>query len=129
MLDIGGSRYDVFAGDERIGFLWHKLKESLIRTTWHVGGPNEEELAIARERSVVGAVARRVIDFVPDVGGWIPIPYNFDFLIKDDVVGRMDRKFKLRDQYVLDLSGDPDKKVDRRVAIALAIALDALQNR
>ncbi len=129
MLDIGGSRYDVFAGEERIGFLWHKFKESLIRTTWHVGGPNEEELALARERSMVGAVARRVIDFVPDVGGWIPIPYNFDFLVDGNVVGRMDRKFKLRDQYVLDLSGDPDKKIDRRVAIALAIALDALQNR
>ena len=129
VLDIGGSRYDVLAGGERIGFLWHKFKESLIRTTWHVGGPNEEELALARERSLVGAVLRRVIDFVPEYGGWIPIPYNFDFLVDGNVVGRMDRKFKLRDQYVLDLSGDTDRKVDRRVAIALAIALDALQNR
>jgi hypothetical protein len=129
MLDIGGSRYDVFAGEERIGFLWHKFKESLIRTTWHVGGANEEELAIARERSMVGAVLRRAVDFVPDIGGWIPIPYNFDFLADGNVIGHMDRKFKLRDQYVLDLSGDPDKKIDRRVAIALAIALDALQNR
>jgi hypothetical protein len=129
VLDIGGSRYDVLAAGERIGFLWHKFKESLIRTTWHVGGPNEEELALARERSLVGAVLRRVIDFVPDYGGWIPIPYNFDFLVDGNVVGRMDRKFKLRDQYVLDLSGDTDRTIDRRVAIALAIALDALQNR
>jgi hypothetical protein len=129
VLDIGGSRYDVLTGGERIGFLWHKFKESLIRTTWHVGGPNEEELALARERSLVGAVLRRVIDFVPDYGGWIPIPYNFDFLVDGNVVGRMDRKFKLRDQYVLDLSGDTDRTIDRRVAIALAIALDALQNR
>lgn len=129
VLDMGGSRYDVLAGDERIGFLWHKFKESLIRTTWHVGGPNEEEVAIARERSLVGAVLRRVIDFVPDVGGWIPIPYNFEFLAGDQVIGAMDRKFKLRDQYVLDLSGDADRRIDRRVAVALAIALDALQNR
>jgi uncharacterized protein YxjI len=129
VLDIGGSRYDVLAGSERIGFLWHKLKESLIRTTWHVGGPNEEEVALARERSLVGAVLRRVIDFVPDIGGWIPIPYNFEFLIDGQVVGGMDRKFQLRDRYVLDLSGDTERKVDRRVAIALAIALDALQNR
>ena len=41
----------------------------------------------------------------------------------------MDRKFKLRDQYVLDLTGDTDRRVDRRIAVALAIALDALQNR
>ena len=130
MLDIGGSRYDVLEpGGERIGFLWHKFKESLLRTTWHIGGPNEEELALARERSFVGAVLRRAIDFVPDIGGWIPIPYNFEFLVGDQVVGGMDRKFQLRDRYILDLSGDPDKKIDRRVAIALAVALDALQNR
>jgi len=129
VFDIGGSRYDVFAGDERIGYLWHKLKESLVRTTWHVGGANEEEVAIARERSLVGAVLRRVIDFVPDIGGWIPIPYNFEFLVDGRVVGGMDRKFQLRDRYVLDLSGDADRTIDRRVAIALAIALDALQNR
>jgi hypothetical protein len=41
----------------------------------------------------------------------------------------MDRKFKLRDQYVLDLSGDHEKRLDRRLAIALAIGLDTLQNR
>jgi hypothetical protein len=128
LLDIGGSRYDVLNGDQPIGFLWHKFRESLLRTTWHLGGPAEEEVAIARERSQAGAIARRVIDFVP-YGEYVPIPYNFDFLIGDRVVGAMDRKFKLRDQYVLDLSGDTDKKIDRRVAIALAIALDALQNR
>ena len=129
VLDIGGSRYDVFAGNERIGFLWHKLKESLIRTTWHVGGPNEEEVAIARERSVVGAVLRRVVDFVPEVGGLIPIPYNIDILVDGQVVGHMNRKFKLRDQYVLDLTDDSDRRLDRRLAIALAVGLDALQNR
>jgi len=129
VLDIGGSRYDVLEGSERIGFLWHKFRESLVRTTWHLGGPAEEEVAIARERSVVGAVLRRVVDFVPDYGGLIPIPYNFDFLVAGEVVGAMNRKFKVRDQYVLDLAGDPGRRIDRRVAIALAVALDALQNR
>jgi hypothetical protein len=128
MLDIGGSRYDIFEGEERIGFLWHKFRESLLRSTWHVGGPDEQELALARERSQVAAILRRVVDFVP-YGEWVPIPYNVDFLIDGAVVGGLSRKFKLRDQYVLDLSGDTDRKIDRRVAIALAIALDALQNR
>jgi hypothetical protein len=87
------------------------------------------EVATARERSQVLAIVRRLIDFVPDVGGLIPIPYNFDILAGEQVVGKMDRKFQLRDRYVLDLSGDPDKKLDRRLAIALAIGLDTLQNR
>ena len=66
---------------------------------------------------------------MPDVGGFIPIPYNFDILSGGRVIGRMDRKFQLRDRYVLDLSGDPDKVLDRRLAIALAVGLDTLQNR
>ena len=70
-----------------------------------------------------------MIDFVPDIGGLIPIPYNFDLLAGDRVIGRMDRKFQLRDRYVLDLSGDTEKVLDRRLAIALAIGLDTLQNR
>ena len=129
MLDFGGSRYDVFEGEERIGLLWHKFRESLIRSTWHVGGPDEQEIAVARERSVPGAIARRLIDFVPYVGGYIPIPYNFEILAGEEVIGSMDRKFKVRDEYVLDLSGDREKKLDRRLAIALAVGLDTLQNR
>jgi hypothetical protein len=129
ILDFGGSRYDVFEGEERIGLLWHKFRESLLRTAWHVGGPDEQEVALARERSAAGAIARRVVDYVPYVGGYVPIPYNFDILIDGEVAGGMDRKFKLRDQYVLDLSGDREKKLDRRLAVALAVGLDTLQNR
>jgi hypothetical protein len=129
MLDFGGSRYDVLEGEQRIGLLWHKLRESLIRTTWHVGGPDEQELAVARERSTAGAVARRVVDFVPYVGGYVPIPYNFEILIDGEQVGGLDRKFKVRDEYLLDLSGDRERRLDRRLAIALAVGLDTLQNR
>jgi uncharacterized protein YxjI len=129
LLDVGGSRYDVFEGEERIGFLRHKFRESLIRSTWHIGGADEEEVGIARERSTAGAIARRLVDFVPYIGGYIPIPYNFELLVDGEAVGSMDRKFKVRDQYVLDLSGDRDRRIDRRVAVALAVSLDALQNR
>ena len=129
ILDMGGSRYDVFAGEQRIGVLDHMFKQSLLRSTWTVRDGNEAELMIARERSLVAAIARRAIDFVPDIGGLIPIPYNFEFLIDGGVAGAMNRKFQLRDRYILDLSGDTEKRVDRRLAVALAIGLDALQNR
>jgi len=129
ILDTGGSRYDVFAGDEQIGLLHHDFRKSLIRTTWRVLDADGQEVAISRERSSAMAILRRLIDFVPDYGGLIPIPYNFDFLIDGTKVGEMNRKFQLRDRYVLDLSGDTGRKLDRRVAVALAIGLDALQNR
>jgi uncharacterized protein YxjI len=129
-LDTGGSKYDVIdAQAGNLGLLEHVFGKSLFRSTWRVSTPEGEETAIAHERSPVLAIARRLIDFVPDVGGLIPIPYNFDILAGDRVIGRMDRKFQLRDRYVLDLSGDPEKKLDRRLAIALAIGLDTLQNR
>ena len=84
---------------------------------------------LARRLIDLGAQVQLVDSLIPEYGGWIPIPYNFDFLIDGAAVGGMNRKFKLRDQYVLDLSGDTERKIDRRVAVALAIALDALQNR
>jgi hypothetical protein len=134
-LDTGGSKYDVIdAQDGNIGLLEHVFGKSLFRSTWRISTTEGEEIAIARERSQALAILRRVIDFVPDIGGLIPIPYNFDILAGDQVTGKMDRKFQLRDRYVLDLSGDTGsdgsgKKLDRRLAVALAIGLDTLQNR
>jgi uncharacterized protein YxjI len=129
ILDLGGSRYDVYAGNKQIGALEHQFRASLVRSTWRVRDASNQEIAVARERSLPMAIARRLIDFVPDGGGLIPIPYNFDLLIDGGRIGRLDRKFKLRDSYVLDISGDHERSLDRRLAIALAIGLDALQNR
>jgi uncharacterized protein YxjI len=130
ILDIGGARYDVVAADgSPIGRLEHLFKQSLLRSTWRIVGADESEVAVARERNQVLAIARRVVDFLP-YGEWLPIPY--DFVIADGAheLGHFTRKFlSMRDRYVLDLSNDSDRRVDRRLAIALGIALDALQNR
>ena len=128
MFDVGGARYDVVAGEQRIGVLEHVFGKSLLRTTWRIRDGDDREVALAQERSVPAAIARRVIDFVP-YGEWVPIPYNFDLLIDDRVVGHMNRKLQLRDRYILDVSGDQESRLDRRVALALAVGLDALQNR
>jgi uncharacterized protein YxjI len=128
VFDTGGSRYDVAdSSGEAIGVLHHVLRKSLFRSTWEVAGANGAT-ATAHERSLPMAIARRLIDFVP-YGEWVPIPYNFDVLLDERVVGSLNRKFQLRDRYVLDLTGDHDRRIDRRLAIALAIGLDALQNR
>ena len=44
-------------------------------------------------------------------------------------LGDFTRALGIRDRYTLDLSGDPGRTVDRRLAIALGIALNALQSR
>jgi uncharacterized protein YxjI len=129
LLDIGG-RYNVTEPDGTpIGILEHQFGKSLLRSTWRIMEPDETEIATALERNKWMALARRVVDFVPYVGEFVPIPYNFDLLMDGKPIGHMNRKFQLRDRYVLDVSGDEERRLDRRLAIALAIGLDALQNR
>ena len=130
MLEIGGN-YDVTTPDgQRIGVLQKVFGRSLFRSTWRILDAQENVLASGQERSLFLAVARRLIDFVPYVGEYIPIPYNFELNDPEGKrIGGMDRKFQIRDKYLLDLSEDRERALDRRLAIALAIGLDTLQNR
>lgn len=128
VVDIGG-RYNVTAPDGTpIGALVKVLGASLVRSTWRVLGADDEELFVATERSMAVAIGRRVAGFLP-FGDVLPIPYHFVFLAGERELGGLRRILGLRDQYDLDLTGDPERTVDRRLAVALAIALDALQAR
>ena len=128
IMEFGG-RYDVTAPDgEKIGVLGKVFGKSLLRSTWSIMDASEEELAIAKERSQLWAIVRRVIDAVP-YGDFIPIVFHFRIDRGDTHLGDFTRALGVRDRYTLDLSGDPERTIDRRLAIALAIALDALQSR
>ena len=129
VIDIGG-RYDVHdAAGTTIGVLEHQFRKSLLRSTWRILSPADEELAVAQEKNQFLAIARRVVDFVP-YGEWVPIPYDFVLRGGERELGHFTRKFlAFRDTYTLDLSGDQERQVDRRLGIALGIGLDALQNR
>jgi uncharacterized protein YxjI len=69
-----------------------------------------------------------VIDAVP-YGDFIPILFHFTIDRGETHLGDLNRRIGIRDTYDLDLSGDAERTIDRRLAIALAIALDALQSR
>ena len=128
MLDVRG-RYDVTTPDgERIGVLEKVFGRSLLSSTWRILDRFEREVGLAQERSQAVAVVRRVVDLVP-YGELVPIPYHFTLLRDGRELGELTRERALRDRYTLDLVGDPDRTIDRRVAIALAVALDALQSR
>ena len=128
VFEVGG-RYDVTTPEgERIGVLEKVFGRSLLRSTWRIHGPDEVELAIAEERSQAVALLRRVIDAVP-YGELIPILFHFTIRRGDEQLGELTRAWGLRDRYTLDLSRDTARTVDRRLAVALAIALDAFQSR
>jgi hypothetical protein len=134
LMEFGG-RYDVTTpAGERVGVLEKVFGKSLLRSTWRILDANEQELAIAKERSQFWAIVRRVIDAVP-YGDFIPIVFHFTIDTSSDGagdgrhLGDLTRRIGLRDTYDLDLAGDLERTIDRRLGIALGIALDALQSR
>jgi hypothetical protein len=128
VFDVRG-RYDVTSPEgERIGTLEKVLGISFIRSTWRVYDANEQQVALAQEKSIHVALLRRLIDFVP-YGEFAPIVFQFTILMDGREVGELRRPVGVRDRYTLTLGGDPDRRLDRRVAVALGIALDALQSR
>ena len=86
-------------------------------------GPDRRPLAIAIEDSLLSALVRRYVIRVT--------PMNFVFRLgeSDRAIGRFNRKFTLRDRYVLDLTEDPTALLDRRVALALGVILDTGERR
>jgi hypothetical protein len=128
IIEVRG-RFDVLMPDGgRIGTLEKVFGASLLRSTWRILDANEAEVATAREKSVPLALLRRVIDLVP-YGEFVPILFQFEILMDGREAGEMRRPIGVRDRYILKLPGDPERRIDRRVAVALAIALDALQSR
>lgn len=125
VLDVGAV-YDVRdATDNVVGTFRKKFAASLLRSTWELDQPGSVA-ALGQERNRVVAVLRRVwellpLDLVPFV--W---PYHFDFASDGKPVMSVDKKMGLRDRYLVDVTS-PD--LDLRLAIAQAVALDALQSR
>jgi hypothetical protein len=127
------SRYEVTdAHGAHIGELSKNFGRSLARSTWRIYSPDGQELAWAQERSLPVALFRRLVGVVPLVGdvlGLLPVREHFDFFTGTNRIGGLERRFGLRDRYLLDLAGDENRSIDRRVALALAVGLDALQAR
>jgi len=99
---------------------------NLIRKRWYVYAPDGRLLYLAKEDSVILSLLRR---FLGPMFGLLRT--NFIFLRPDseEVIGEFKRKFTILDRYVLDMSGDPQRLMDRRVALALGVMLDTGERR
>lgn len=128
------ARYDVTdAQGAKVGEIQKVFGASLLRSTYALFDASGAEVARASERSLVVALFRRAVGFIPYVGDfadWLPIPYHFDFKRGDAVLGSHQRQtMKFRDTYTIDFSADPERTVDRRLVLAIAVGMDALQAR
>jgi uncharacterized protein YxjI len=128
------ARYDVTdAAGVKVGEIQKVFGASLLRSTYALFDASGNEVARAAERSIVVALFRRLVGFVPYVGDfadWLPIPYHFDFKRGEEVLGSHVRTaFKFRDTYTIDLTPDAGRTLDRRLVLATAVGMDALQAR
>jgi uncharacterized protein YxjI len=128
------ARYDVTdpAGN-KVGEIQKVFGESLLRSTYRLSDAAGNEVAVVTEKSLGVALFRRLVGFIPYVDNfadWLPIPYHFVFKRGDEVIGTHSRAtWKFRDTYHLDMTGDPQRTIDRRLVLAIAVGLDALQAR
>jgi hypothetical protein len=128
------ARYDVTAADgSKIGEIQKVFGASLLRSTYRLYDAGGMEIATASERNLAVALIRRLVGFVPyldTVANWLPIPYDFVFRRDGAELGSHRRhRWKLRDVYTIDLSGDPGRSVNRLLILASAVGMDALQAR
>ncbi|MEU5786113.1 hypothetical protein ABZ754_00095 [Micromonospora purpureochromogenes] len=118
-LDLGAT-YDVTdAAGTPIGQFRKDFAQSLLRSTWHVEQDGLPRIT-GQERSMPVALLRRFVDSL----SWLP--YHFDFVAEGQPVFSVVKKWGLRDKYVVEVQ---NPQVDRRLVIAMAIGLDALQSR
>jgi uncharacterized protein YxjI len=119
VIDLGAT-YDVFdAAGNPLGLFRKKFGASLLRSTWVVEQPGWPEI-VGQERNLFVALCRRFIDYL----SWLP--YHFDFEVDGRVAFSVERKWGLRDTYNVSIN---EPNLDRRLVVAMAVGLDALQSR
>lgn len=106
--------------DSTIGYLGRKGVKSLVKDEWIIMDSNKNQIGLAKEDSLLKAIIRRYILSI--------LPYNYKLFLGGQKVGNYKEKFTLmKDIYNLDLSGDANFNLDRRLILSLAICLDAIE--
>jgi uncharacterized protein YxjI len=119
IMDVSGTTDITDAAGAPVGTLSKDFAASLLRSTWLVDQPGLPR-AKGVERNMVIAILRRFtdVDF---------LPYHFDFTTDDGrQIMSVERAWAVRDVYKVTVH---EPTLDRRVAAAVAVALDVLQSR
>lgn len=102
----------------------------IFRKRWNVRDADSGKLLwIAREDSLMRSVLRR---FLGSLYGFLRT--NFVYIVPEPdgievARGEFNRQFTLFDRYVLDLTADRPRRIDRRLAVALGVLLDTGESR
>ena len=118
ILDISGSFQVVDSeSNELIGILKRKGLKSMIKDEWIIMDKNRKEIGLIKEKGGIVWILRRF------VFTWIPYMYNIQ-MGGENIANIKEKAVKLADTYYLDINQDPNKKMDRRLAIAALLMMD-----
>lgn len=108
----------------------------VFRKRWYIESEDGETLFIVKEDSIFRSLMRRTIGAA---AGDIPvlalllIAFRTNFIFTrvgtGEVMGEFNRRATLLDRYVLDMTADEQREIDRRIAVAMGVLLDTGEKR
>jgi len=99
---------------------------SIFRKRWFGYNADGEQLCLVLEDSVFLSILRRVLG---QYGAMIRTNFNIFLPDGQTKLGEFNRKHTILDKYVLDLTADRGRTIDRRLALALGVLLDTAEKR
>jgi len=99
---------------------------NLFRKRWYCYAPDGSVMCMAKEDSIILSLLRRSLG---PMFGFLRTNFIIVRTPGDDVIGEFNRKFTILDRYALDMTADPMRTLDRRVALALGVMLDTGEQR
>lgn len=109
----------------------------IFRRRWYIHGPDGDIRFVVKEDSLILSLLRRtigyVLDEIPLLGLALAAALRTNFIYTREadgkVLGEFNRRLTFLDRYVLDLTEDEDRELDRRVAVAMGVLLDTGERR
>lgn len=119
------------ASGNTIGYLRRKGWLSLLRRTWQIEDASGRTLATASEDSWWKAILRRILSSVDleIISAMIRTNFIIEVPETNQRLGEFIRRYSIQDKYVMDLTSDPQRTLDRRLMVGLAIVLDNAERR
>jgi uncharacterized protein YxjI len=116
--------YDVFdpATQTKVGALKRKGMKSILKDEWIILDANEREIGLIQEDSMMLALVRRFLTQL--------VPQSYDGTIRGQKVCQFKQNFNpFVTKITLDFSMDMNNLLDRRLGIAAAILLCAIEGK
>lgn len=113
------------SGGRNLGKLHKNYLFNLFRKRWNCQGADGNLICMAKEDSIVLSLLRRLL------GSFFGL-LRANYIIIDPqerLLGEFNRKMTLLDRYVLDMTHDRTRCMDRRLALALGVMLDTGERR